>query len=161
VNNMISGFLRQVGQFAVGPVVMALKALIAPVALGAHALVVDRSGRIALVRHSYMSGWSLPGGGVARGEPASVAVLRELREELGEVRSDPPVLFGLYTRPTGWATTVIALYVMAHAEVQFRRNFEVREMIFVDPADPPAGTTQGTRRRLAEFTNKTPPSPYW
>ena len=31
----------------------------------------------------------------------------------------------------------------------------------IDPADPPPGTTMGTRRRLAEFTGKTAPNPYW
>ncbi|HJW40535.1 MAG TPA: NUDIX domain-containing protein [Rhizomicrobium sp.] len=158
---MISGFRHLVGQFSFGPVAMAIKALAAPVALGAHALIVDRNGRVALVRHSYKNGWSLPGGGVARGEPASDAILREMREELGDVRSSPPVLFGLYTRSSGWATNVIALYLLANAEVGFRPNFEVREMQFADPAALPDGTGAGTRRRVAEFTNKTPPSPYW
>ncbi|HLJ52436.1 MAG TPA: NUDIX domain-containing protein, partial [Rhizomicrobium sp.] len=47
---------------------MTAKALWAPVALGVHALIVQPGGKVLLARHSYMRGWSLPGGGVGRGE---------------------------------------------------------------------------------------------
>jgi len=150
-----------VGQFAFGSVAMAAKALLSPVALGAHALLVDKQGRIGLARHSYMPGLSLPGGGVKRGEPPEQAILRELREELGTVRGDPPELFGLYTRKSGWATNVVALYLVKNAEVEFRRSLEVRELVFVDPAAPPDDTSWGTQRRFAEYSGKTPLSPYW
>jgi len=147
-------------RFAFGGL-MAFKALLAPVALGAHALIVDRSGKVLLARHSYISGWSLPGGGVARGEPPVHALLRELGEEIGAISSDAPQLVGLFARRSGWATNVIVLYRMMNAQVAFTPNFEVREILFADPADPPAGTTAGTRRRLAEFTGQTPPSLTW
>ena len=42
-------------------------------------------GEILLLRHSYRPGWSLPGGGIARGESAREAAARELREEVGIV----------------------------------------------------------------------------
>jgi hypothetical protein len=48
-----------------------------------------------------------------------------------------------------------------NAQVEFRPNFEVREIKFIDPANPPAGTSEGTLRRLAEFSSETPPGPYW
>lgn len=40
-------------------------------------------GEILLLRSSYRPGWSLPGGGIAHGESAREAALRELREETG------------------------------------------------------------------------------
>jgi 8-oxo-dGTP pyrophosphatase MutT (NUDIX family) len=43
------------------------------------------SGEILLLRNSYRTGWSLPGGGIGRGETARDAALRELREEVGLV----------------------------------------------------------------------------
>lgn len=140
---------------------MTAKALWAPVALGVHALIVEPGGKVLLARHSYMKGWSLPGGGVHRGEAPVAALLRELREELGEVRSDPPELVGVFSRPAGWATNVVMLYRLGHAEVAFTPNFEVREILFADPTDPPQHTASGTRRRLAEHANKTPPSAVW
>jgi 8-oxo-dGTP pyrophosphatase MutT (NUDIX family) len=108
-----------------------------------------------------MGGLLLPGGGVKRGEPAEQAIMRELREELGDVRADPPALFGLYTRRSGWATNVIALYVVKNAEVEFRKSLEVRELIFVDPAAPPAAVTWGTLRRLDEYRGAVPITPHW
>ena len=158
---MLSWLRRQVGQFAFSAVAMAVRAMLSPVAFGVSAIIVDETGKVALVRHSYTHGWLLPGGGVARGEAAEAAILRELREELGTVRSDPPRLFGIYTRPAGWATNVIALYCLTNAQVEFRRSLEVRELIFVDPNALPGDVGAGALRRLAEYIGKAPPSPFW
>jgi 8-oxo-dGTP pyrophosphatase MutT (NUDIX family) len=140
---------------------MTAKALWAPVALGVNALIVEPGGKVLLARHSYMKGWSLPGGGVGRGETPVAALLRELGEELGSVRSDAPELVGVFSRPAGWATNVVMLYRLGNAHVTFRPSFEVREILFADAADPPPGTSAGTRRRLAECTGKAPPSAAW
>lgn len=51
---------------------------------GAHALAADASGRILVVRTTYLGpGWMLPGGRVERAEPPHVAAARETREETG------------------------------------------------------------------------------
>ncbi len=136
-----------------------VQALLAPVAFAACALV-ERDGKVLLVRHSYVPGWLLPGGGVRRGEPPADAILRELKEEIGLVRAAPPVFFGLYSRKTGWATNVIALYRLSDAEFAFRPNLEIREIVFADPAAPPPNTPPSVRRRLAEFGGA-PLAPYW
>ena len=158
---MVSWIGRQVGQFAFGSVAVGLKALLTPVSFGACALIVDPDGRVALVRHTYMSGWALPGGGVKRAEPPADAVLREMREELGTLCCDAPVLFGLYTRRSGWATNVIAVYRLMNSSLDYRPNFEISDLEFFDPAAPPPDSTAGTLRRLAEFTGKAPLSAYW
>jgi 8-oxo-dGTP pyrophosphatase MutT (NUDIX family) len=158
---MPSWIRKQVGQIAVGRLSMAVKGLLWPTVLGANAMVFDREGRVLLARHSYMTGLSFPGGGIKRGEPAVAGLLRELKEEIGIVNSDPPELFGIYTRPTGWATNTIVIYRVTNAEIAFKPNLEVREIVFADPADPPEGTSLGTRRRLAEHLGQTPINPYW
>lgn len=140
---------------------MTAKALWSPVALGVHALIVDADGKVLLARHSYMKGWSLPGGGVGRGEPPLMALQRELREEIGSVTSAEPELIGMYSRRVGWATNVVLLYKLINASVEFTPNFEVREIQFVDPKSPPPGTSAGTRRRLAEFASGSPPALIW
>ena len=58
--------------------------------LGVRGCCIDQDGRVFLVRHSYMPGWYLPGGGVERRETAIVALGRELREEAGIVLEDAP-----------------------------------------------------------------------
>ena len=136
------------------------QALLAPVAYAACALV-ERDGKVLLVRHSYVAGWLLPGGGVARGEPAEQAILREMKEEIGLERCAPPELFGLYSRRTGWATNVIALYRLRDAEFTFKPNAEIREIQFADPANPPEGTPRSVATRLKEVAGLQPRSPFW
>ena len=138
---------------------IAVKTALAPTALGVTGVVLDSGGRVLLVRHSYMPGWQLPGGGVDRNEPPRSAVLRELREEVG-LTGGEAAFFGLYTRAAGWATNVIALYRITGAEVAFRPSLELREICWADPHQPPPGCSAATLRRLAELTGG-PVSPYW
>jgi 8-oxo-dGTP diphosphatase len=46
-------------------------------------VVVRHGGRILIVRSTYQSWWSLPGGRIARGEDPRAAAARELHEETG------------------------------------------------------------------------------
>jgi len=51
---------------------------------GVSVIGLDDAGRVFLVRHSYGSGrWTLPGGGIGRGEDPAACARREMREELG------------------------------------------------------------------------------
>ena len=52
--------------------------------VGVSVVLRDLEGRLLMVRHSYGSQmWSLPGGGLKRGEDPADAARRELREEIG------------------------------------------------------------------------------
>ena len=53
-----------------------------PRTFGVRAVLRDPQGRIALVRHHYVAGWYLPGGGVDKRESVEEAIRRELREEV-------------------------------------------------------------------------------
>jgi ADP-ribose pyrophosphatase YjhB (NUDIX family) len=51
---------------------------------GVSVIGIDGQGRVLLVRHGYGSGrWSVPGGGLGRGEAPEACARREMREELG------------------------------------------------------------------------------
>ena len=128
---------------------------------GTNAILEQRDGRILLVRHRYMPGLCFPGGGINSGEAPADAILRELKEELGTTRVGALELFGLYTRKVGWTTNVIALYRVADAEIDFRPNLEISEIVYADPRNPPADATPAARRRLAEFVGAVPVIPYW
>jgi 8-oxo-dGTP pyrophosphatase MutT (NUDIX family) len=137
------------------------RAFVTPVAFGANAILAGDDGRVLLVSHRYQPGLHLPGGGVAAAEPPDMAVMRELKEEVGLLRSASPEFIGLYTRKIGWATNLIALYCVRGAEIDFKPNFEIRKIVYVDPAHPPPETSPGTKRRLAEFVGAAARSPYW
>ncbi len=138
---------------------MTAKALWSPTAFGVSGAVLDRNGQVLLVRHSYMPGWQLPGGGVDRGEPPQAAILRELGEEVG-LTGGTAEFFGLYSRKAGWATNVVAFYRVTGGAIAFRPSLEIREICFADPASPPPDTTQATLARLRELCGA-PLSPYW
>ena len=137
-----------------------LQAVLSPVAFAALALV-EQAGKVVLVRHSYATGWHLPGGGVKRGESPEKAVLRELEEELGLTWSSEPEFVGIFIRKVWPVTNVIALYRLREARFDFKPSLEIREIVLADPTSPPPGTVPGVRQRLLELTGAAPQSPYW
>ena len=76
------------------------------------ALVVDAEGRVFLVKHSYVSGWHLPGGGVETGETLMMALARELREEGNIELIGAPTLFAIYFNRRVSRRDHVALYVV-------------------------------------------------
>lgn len=131
--------------------------------LGVRAVVIDGDGRVFLVRHSYVSGWHLPGGGVETGETAFAALTRELREEGHIELRAPPVLFGVYFNGHVSRRDHVLLYVVRDfaQSTQPVPNREIVETGFFTVAALPPGTTEGTRARIAEVVNGVPPGVHW
>lgn len=131
--------------------------------LGVRALVTDAQGRVLLVRHTYVDGWHLPGGGVDRGESAAAAVARELREEAGLEPVCAPRLFGLYLQKAAPGRDHVALYVVRdfrEADAP-RDDGEIAEIRWTPREGLPPDTTPGTRARIAEALDGAPVSPFW
>ncbi len=59
--------------------------------VGAVAVLRRADGHLVLVEQRHSLGWALPGGLLGRGENPAVALVREIREELG-IRLDPRAL---------------------------------------------------------------------
>jgi ADP-ribose pyrophosphatase YjhB (NUDIX family) len=131
--------------------------------LGVRAVVLDRDDRVFLVKHSYVAGWHLPGGGVEVGETFRDALRRELAEEgrieiLGE-----PALHGLFLNRHVSRRDHVAVYLIR----DFRQdrppkpNREIVATGFFEAGALPAETTPGTRLRIAEALEGRPPSATW
>jgi 8-oxo-dGTP pyrophosphatase MutT (NUDIX family) len=131
--------------------------------LGVRAAAFDADGRVFLVRHSYMPGWYLPGGGIEAGESADEAVARELMEEGGIALNSPPQLFSLYLNHAMSRRDHVALFVCrdwTQAKEPAVPNFEIVECGFFSSDALPAGATDATRRRIAEIAGA-PRSTRW
>jgi ADP-ribose pyrophosphatase YjhB (NUDIX family) len=131
--------------------------------LGVRALVIDENGRVFLVRHSYVSGWHLPGGGVEAGETLVQAVARELREEGNIEVTAPPQLHGMFYNNRASRRDHVALFVVrafrqAAAPVPDR---EIRATGFFALDALPKETTASTRARIAEVLGGAPIGERW
>jgi ADP-ribose pyrophosphatase YjhB (NUDIX family) len=131
--------------------------------LGVRAVVLDANNRVFLVRHGYISGWHLPGGGVEVGETFTEALGRELIEEGRIELSGEPLLHGLFYNGHVSRRDHVAVYVVR----QFRQdrmpdpNLEIVACGFFDTTALPEGTTPGTRLRIAEVLEGKPTIKTW
>ena len=102
------------------------------------AVAVWHGGKLLLVRHSYRSGFSLPGGGVGRRETPVAAATRELREETGVIVEPSrlsPVSGGARSAVCGRYTPHVFEY-RADRQPEIRiDNREIIEARFVDPGE--------------------------
>jgi ADP-ribose pyrophosphatase YjhB (NUDIX family) len=131
--------------------------------LGVRAVVIDAGGKVFLVRHSYVSGWHLPGGGVEAGETLVQALARELDEE-GDIEVvGPPPLHGVFFNPVDSPRDHVAVFVVRvfRQDPVARTNREIAERGFFSLDALPADTTPGTRRRLAEVLEGAPIAAKW
>src|SRR5215470_15707538 len=80
--------------------------------LGVRAMVIDGSGRIFLVEHSYVEGWHLPGGGVETGETLLEALARELAEEGNIQIGATPQLYSVYFNRRMSRRDHVALFIV-------------------------------------------------
>lgn len=131
--------------------------------LGVRAVVLDPEGRVLLVRHTYVAGWHLPGGGVETGETAQEALARELTEEAAISLSGPPTIHGiLFNGHVSRRDHVVVFVVRAFSDGGPRRpDREIAEARFFPLAELPDGTTAGTRARLDEVVNGRPAPGHW
>ena len=131
--------------------------------LGVRAVVIDGQGRVFLIRHSYVAGWHLPGGGVEAGETMLSALTRELAEEGNITLAEPPLLHGVFFNARVSRRDHVAVYVVRafHQDTPPQPNHEVTEHRFFAADALPEDTTPATRRRIAEVLEGLPISERW
>ena len=134
-----------------------------PMTLGVRAFVQDGAGNVLLVRHTYVSGWYLPGGGVEPGETAEEAVAKEVFEEARIELLDAPELFSIYMNRNISRRDHVLLYLCREWKQagEFIPTREIAEIGFFSPKNLPSDTTKGTQERIAEVLDRKKASRFW
>jgi 8-oxo-dGTP pyrophosphatase MutT (NUDIX family) len=133
-----------------------------PLTMGVRVIVQDDTGCVLLIRHSYIKGWHLPGGGVGRHETLATAARREAREEAGVEVECPAQPFGVYARFRHGASDHVALFVASAWRGTPRPDaFEIIDLDFFPLDALPPDTSPATRRRLDEFRGLSPVAESW
>lgn len=135
-----------------------------PMTLGVRGLVHDAAtNSVFLIRHTYVPGWQLPGGGVEIGETFVESLTRELEEEGNITVLAPPVLQSIHLNKQATKRDHVGFYLIE----AFRQDspklpdHEIAEAGFFPLDALPENTTPATRRRIAEVFEGVTASPYW
>ncbi|RUW75571.1 NUDIX domain-containing protein [Mesorhizobium sp. M4B.F.Ca.ET.089.01.1.1] len=135
-----------------------------PMTLGVRGLVHDRaSNSVFLIRHTYVPGWQLPGGGVEVGETLLEALARELAEEGNITIAAAPVLKSVHFNRRSSRRDHVGFYLIESFKQTAPKapDHEIAEAGFFPLDRLPEATTPATLRRIAEIFAKAEISPYW
>jgi ADP-ribose pyrophosphatase YjhB (NUDIX family) len=131
--------------------------------LGVRAMLLE-DGRVMLVKHGYLPGWYLPGGGVEAGETLGESLAREIEEEAGATLTAPPLLFGVYRNAKASPRDHVALFVCrawTAAPTPHIPNREILEAALFPIDALPDDVTPATLARLREVIEGIAPAPDW
>lgn len=134
-----------------------------PMTLGVRVIVTNSKDEVLLVRHSYVDGWHLPGGGVEVKDTCQQTAIKEVLEETGIQLQGPISLFGIYANRQASKRDHVVVYecnqwIEAHP---FKANREIIEIGFFALDSLPEGVTASTVTRLDEVFNNLEASQYW
>lgn len=134
-----------------------------PMTLGVRAVIIDDQNRVFMVRHGYVPGWHVPGGGVETGETVIEALRKEAMEE-GRIRIlGTPAIHGVFFNRQASVRDHVVVYLCREFAIEGIRapDFEIAETGWFPVDALPEGTTKGTRRRIEEIVQAAPVSADW
>jgi 8-oxo-dGTP diphosphatase len=118
------------------------------------ALIQNEAREYLLVKHAYDSRWySAPGGGVEAGESPQMAVIRELREELG-VEIALKYLVGMYEVNWGSRATLVYLFACEIIHGEIRINQEIESSAWFTPEQMPEHVNPLGKYLVEDVINK-------
>ena len=130
--------------------------------LGARVLVIDAQNRVLLVRPTYVNGWTLPGGGVDKGETLRQAAIRELKEEAAVLPLEELIFHGMFSNEVVFPGDHVACFVLRKFKQNlFKPNIEISAAEFFAIDALPADVKPGSLQRINEVVHGKPVSDHW
>jgi len=120
-----------------------------PLTLGVRVMMIQ-DGKVLLVRHTYLDGWFMPGGGVKRGETLDQAARREAHEEVGAQLNEIS-LIGAYSHFLEWKSDHNILFFSNDFTLNGGHDREIAELHFFPLDKLPENLYPSHRRRLEEY----------
>jgi len=144
------------------PLFFARSRLTRGMTLGVRGVAVDGEGRVLLVKHTYVHGWWLPGGGVERGQTAEDALVTEMREEAGLIVEGRPTLVSVHSNERYFRGDHVLVYrIDRFTMTPWAGGGEIAEIGWFDPSALPDDTHRATRARLEEVFGAVEATPHW
>lgn len=134
-----------------------------PMTLGVRGLLISPENTVLLVRHSYHSGWHLPGGGVHKDETLETALTREVQEEAAVNILGKPKLHGMFLNNKVSKRDHVAVYICEKFEEipNQKLSWEISERRFFPLDSLPPELDGGTKIRISEYLEKQEVALFW
>jgi len=123
-----------------------------PVTLGVRMMLIQNN-QVLLVRHTYIDGWFLPGGGVKRGETFEQAARREVKEEAG-VEVQTLSFVGAYSHFKDLKSDHNIVFFSDQFTVNEKHDREIAEARFFPFDDLPETTYPSHLSKLEQYRDK-------
>jgi 8-oxo-dGTP pyrophosphatase MutT (NUDIX family) len=123
-------------------------------------MVLLQDGKVLMVRHTYIEGWYLPGGGMNRGETPLEAAAREAWEEAGVELLEPPTLLGIISADTPTSNNHVATYLSRNFRIgPAKDQWEIAERRFFTLDELPLHVGDKWRKLLHDLDENLDKSP--
>jgi 8-oxo-dGTP pyrophosphatase MutT (NUDIX family) len=128
--------------------------LFRPILIGVRTMMI-KNDKVLLVRHTYIPGWFMPGGGLKRGETLEQAARREVFEETG-AQLGKITLMGAYTSFLSWKTDHGIVFMCKDFEITGKSDNEIAEVRAFSLNELPKDLWPSHRLRLEEYAKGVP-----
>jgi ADP-ribose pyrophosphatase YjhB (NUDIX family) len=131
--------------------------------VGVKALIINTNMEILLVKHTYLSGWHLPGGGLNPGESPKEAIIREVKEEAAILVTGVLELFHVYSHKILGASDYPILYIVREFKLLDHKPCprEILTTQWFHYSALPNDASASTLERVREVFLQLPPTDKW
>lgn len=123
--------------------------ILRPIRMGVRVLMLE-DDKVWLIRHTYLPGWFMPGGGLKKWETLEEAVRREAREETGAELGEVS-LVGTFTSFIQWKTDHAVVFLCKDFKFIGKSDGEIAEKKLFPLDTLPEDTFPSHRRLLDAF----------
>ncbi|MBL8051545.1 MAG: NUDIX domain-containing protein [Anaerolineales bacterium] len=120
-----------------------------PVRMGVRVMMIQ-DDKVLLIRHTYLNGWFMPGGGLNRNESLEQAARREAKEETGAELGEITLL-GVFTNYLQWKTDHTVVFLCKEFKITGKSDAEIAELKQFSLNELPKSVYPSHRKLLEEY----------